>query len=243
MTTHSYEGPILPKVAAEIVDNTRAPTNRKVDLVALANDLNRVCHWYSQYRMMDVQSHAETGKLLKAVSAHSRTLTKILFSPKYSRTISFMLAQAADRIDPGGQGLEPLGLGPHVVFPDDSVEFSHSEVFLLVSQGLPHLADWADEAVHLSKNTRLPQSPLEALVAVQLPRVYETHFALPFGAGTSGDSRPDGPGIRFVLGFMDAASIKQKNGEPYSAETIRTYWSKSRAGKGRREPDKIRKKK
>jgi len=243
MTIHSYEGPILPKVAAEIVNNTSAPINRKVDHVALAHDLNRVVHWYSEYRMMDAQSHAETGKLLKAIAAHSRTLSKILFSPKYSRTTSFMLAQAADRIDPGGQGLEPLGLRPQVVFPDDSVEFSHSEVFFLIKQGLPHLADWADEAIRLTKDARFPQSPLEALVAVQLPRVYATHFGLPFGAGTSGDSRPDGPGIRFVLGFMNAASIKQKNGKPYSAETIRTYWSKSRAGKGRREPDKIREKK
>jgi hypothetical protein len=66
---------------------------------------------------------------------------------------------------------------------------------------------------------------------------------LQFGAGTSGDQHPEGPGIRFVLAFLNAAPIKQKNGKPYSAQTVRTYWSKSRAGKSRRAPDKIRKNK
>jgi len=95
------------------------------------------------------------------------------------------------------------------------------------------LAEWGEMAIKSGPPPSSALSPISVLIGKTQPRVYTKHFSLPFGAGTAGDGKSNGPGIRFVVASLTAASIVGPNGKPYSEETVRTYWQSVRKGNRR----------
>src|SRR5260370_37180948 len=102
------------------------------------------------------------------------------------------------------------------------------------------MAGWARGAAGKPVVGDLPMSPMRILIGNGLPHFFEKYFGRRFGAGTAGDRRADGPGIRFVRACLAAASITRPDGKPYSEETIRTYWQDAQK-RQRRATDKSRK--
>jgi hypothetical protein len=79
-----------------------------------------------------------------------------------------------------------------------------------------------------------PRSPLDLLVAVLLPTVFERHFGSAAGRSRNPLSKKaGGPYIRFALATLRELGIT-KNGKPYAPDTIARALSGVRAGRVRR---------
>jgi len=68
--------------------------------------------------------------------------------------------------------------------------------------------------------------PEVRFIGDHLPALYELHLGKRFGVTIGGDgTRPGGPGLRFVVGVLKQAQINNRNGVPYSMNTIKKYIS------------------
>jgi len=66
--------------------------------------------------------------------------------------------------------------------------------------------------------------PEVRLIGDHLPAIYEKYLGKRFGASISaGGKGPGGPGLRFVVGVLNHADIKNQNGQPYSVHTLKKY--------------------
>jgi hypothetical protein len=241
MTIQPWHKPIDEKSAAEIIRETRAPTEPKINLVQLADDLNMIlehCAW--QWRL-DLVASRQSRKVLEVFDSIARRLKVALGTSKNALVLQSFFLTYAPRVGVSEQMYRDLGIGP--AEPGTPAEFDQRVVLaiLRVFAAINLLCHWTDGMLNKSRVPKLSYSAIEILVAQWLPRYYEKYFAQQFGAGKGGKAKAGGPGIRFVLACLKAAEIKGPNGKPYSAETVRRYWQIVRKRSPRRRADKSHK--
>jgi hypothetical protein len=229
--------PIDKHGATEIVNKTRAAETQKVDIAGLEDDLNIAlnhCEW--QWKL-DIAAARGSRKSLEAFVGRVRKIENDLIKSKHAAALQALLTLGAMNVGASDDFYQALGLGPDESgnpFFDQRIDVAIPRLLTAIAL----LRSWAKGALNRSGVGRSRYSALETLVAQFLPHLFKRHFGKPFGAGTAGNRVADGPGIRFVLATLTAASITRQNGKPYSAETVRTYWQNAQKQRSRRAPER-----
>jgi hypothetical protein len=97
--------------------------------------------------------------------------------------------------------------------------------------------EWAAKAAaQLAAELSLSErSPLDWLVGKHLPELFEKYFGVEAGLGRNPETKKlNSPYLRFASSSLNELSIKKKNGEPYSMETIARAVTFVRASQPRR---------
>jgi hypothetical protein len=207
-----------------------------VNAASLTSDLNDLlagCDWL---RRLDATANADAPKGLKAFASRVRKVEQDFTISKNAIPLQTFLILAATKLTNPNELFQALGIGPSTD-PRTPIEFDE-RVNLAVqklAEATTVLSVWARTAARTNVKTEKNRySAVEILISQGLPHLFKKHFGQAFGAGTAGDRGADGPGIRFILACFAAASITRDDGQPYSAETVRTYWSNFRRRKDRR---------
>jgi hypothetical protein len=238
MVTSSMRRKINETAAADIVRQTRATASHNVDTERLAEDLNCTFWCFERERTDDLVASQQARKSIEKFASRMRKLERDLTESRLAPVLQTGLMRGACQVGATDEVYQALGLPEDPDKPwDPRVKLAVPR--LLTAVGL--MAHWAraamDAPVAMSR-----MSAIEMLIGISLPHFYKMHFGKPFGAGTAGDRRADGPGIRFVRACLAAAAITRPDGKPYSEETIRTYWANAQTLRFRRGADKSRKK-
>jgi hypothetical protein len=215
--------PIDESAAAKIVRQTRASGRRKVDTEKLAEDLNYLflsiwCYW-----SYDLAGSRQGIKSIKTFASRITKLERDLAKPRLASVLRTSLILGGYEVGATNEDYQALGLQSKD--PDTPIE-RDPRVMIIEPQLLAAvrlMGRWARAAVDKPVPRDLPMSPIRILIGQGIPQLFEAHFGKRFGAGTAGDRRANGPGIRFVRACLAAASFTRPDGKPYSEETIRTY--------------------
>jgi hypothetical protein len=239
MSLRPWYKPIDKAAASQIVAQTRVLRCPEVDTELLTDDLNFLFHLVDGFRRNDIASSKEALKALEVFASRMTRIENDLLKSKQALALQTNLAWGGDRVGTTDDVYRAVGLEP----PDEMPPFGDPRVELAIPRLVKAISlatRWARAAVDSPPGLRY--SPMEILVGQGLPHFFEKHFGRQFGGGTAGDRGAEGPGIRFVLATLTAASITRPDGKKYSPETIRTYWQKSAYRRQREAPEKIPKK-
>ena len=223
--------------AAQVIRKTRAPTSRKVDPQALADDLNDAFYGHMAYVSMDVRSRSHSFNALKLAASRAKALSIAL---KDADDVLVYLRYAAREQWRANDNYRSLIAS--LECPEANDRIGAGDAVSTATEGVGLIVQWANRAIARGRPPPRNPAPIVELIGKTLPTVYTEHFGLPFGAGTAGDGSPDGPGIRFTVAALTAGGITPKNGKNYSAQTVRTYWQNFHHQKARRGSDKRTKK-
>jgi hypothetical protein len=223
---------VTVQMAAEIVRKTRVRITHKIDSEQLAKDLNFVFYVHMADISRDVRSRAHSIRKLKLITSKAKSLNNAL---KDAEDVFIYLGHAAGSLPEIRDTYKDLvpDLYPWLD-PQEEWGVAAPDAVRTAFKGVEYLVEWGEHAIRRGPPKKHNLSPVADLVGIALPKVYQDHFWLPFGAGTAGDRQSSGPGIRFVLASLEAGSIRPLAGKSYSAETVRTYWQNVQSGKRRR---------
>ena len=225
MSSRPWYKPIDKAAAAQIVAHTRFLRSPEIDTEVLADGLNLRFHAIDLRRRYDIASSKEAFKSLEVFVSRMSRIENDLLKSKQALALQTQLQWGGYGVGASDDVYKAIGLEP----PDEMNPFGDDRVELAVPRLLKAISlvtQWAKAALD-SPRIPLQGSAVEILVGQALPDLFEKHFGTRFGAGTAGDRGAEGPGIRFVLASLTAASITRPDGKAYSAETIRTYWQNS----------------
>lgn len=209
---------------------------------ALAADLVREIDFYRAYRYLDSAQRRKAWTRIELIASAAKRIAGIAGDDELGDQVCEHLRVAAADVGREIGGYSKLGIEPDS-FPALDMSRSKTVTVLIVHEdravnrvldAVKLLARWADHAFACGEPGRRSISPEVGLIGITLPEVYEWHFKRRFRRGWTVDGKANSPGIRFIETVLSEFSIVKRNGKPYSATTIGTYWVQARLGRRRR---------